>query len=48
MRQFQIFGSISNLMDKSPPFQTGSGVGGASGYVDTFGRSYRMGVRLRF
>ena len=48
MRQFQIFGSISNLMDKSPPFATGNGVGGAAQYADTFGRSYRMGVRLRF
>jgi hypothetical protein len=48
MTQFQIFGSISNLMDKTPPF-IGGGVGGVNAsYADTFGRSYRMGVRLRF
>jgi outer membrane receptor protein involved in Fe transport len=48
MTQFQIFGSIANLMDKTPPFVSG-GVGGVNAsYADTFGRSYRMGVRLRF
>jgi outer membrane receptor protein involved in Fe transport len=48
MRQFQVFGSINNLFDKSPPF-TGGGISGASaGYHDTFGRAYRFGVRMRF
>jgi outer membrane receptor protein involved in Fe transport len=47
-RQFQVFGSISNLMDKTPPYIGGSGVMGVSPYADTFGRSYRMGVRLQF
>jgi hypothetical protein len=48
MQQFQIFGSIQNLMDKDPPFVAG-GLGGANAsYADTFGRAYRMGVRLRF
>jgi outer membrane receptor protein involved in Fe transport len=48
MRQFQVFGSVNNLFDKSPPF-TGGGIGGAtSNYHDTMGRSYRMGVRMRF
>jgi len=47
-RQFQVFGSINNLFDKSPPF-TGGGLSGASaGYHDTMGRAYRMGVRMKF
>ncbi len=29
MRQFEVFGSINNLFDKSPPF-TGGGISGAS------------------
>jgi hypothetical protein len=48
LRRFEIFGSISNLMDKTPPYIGGSGVMGVSPYADTFGRSYRMGVRLQF
>jgi outer membrane receptor protein involved in Fe transport len=48
MKQFQVFGSINNLLNKSPPF-TGGGVSGASAqYHDTMGRAYRMGVRLKF
>ena len=48
LRRFQVFGSINNLFDKSPPF-TGGGISGASaGYHDTYGRSYRMGVRMQF
>jgi outer membrane receptor protein involved in Fe transport len=48
MRQFQVFGSINNLLDKSPPF-TGGGLSGASSqYHDTMGRAYRFGVRLKF
>jgi outer membrane receptor protein involved in Fe transport len=48
LRQFQVFGSINNLLDKTPPF-TGGGISGASaGYHDTMGRAYRMGVRMKF
>jgi outer membrane receptor protein involved in Fe transport len=48
LKQFQVFGSINNLFDKSPPF-TGGGISGATaGFHDTLGRAYRMGVRLRF
>jgi outer membrane receptor protein involved in Fe transport len=48
MKQFQVFGSINNLFDKTPPF-TGGGVSGASAsYHDTMGRAYRAGVRLKF
>jgi outer membrane receptor protein involved in Fe transport len=48
LEQFQVHGSIYNLFDKSPPF-TGGGISGASAqYHDLMGRSYRLGVRLRF
>lgn len=48
MQQFQVFGSINNLFNKSPPF-TGGGVSGASAqYHDILGRAYRAGVRMRF
>jgi outer membrane receptor protein involved in Fe transport len=48
MKQFRVFGSINNLMDKSPPF-TGGGLSGATaGYHDTLGRSYRLGIQAGF
>jgi hypothetical protein len=48
LKQFQVFGSISNLFDKTPPF-TGGGISGATAnYHDVLGRAYRMGVRLSF
>jgi hypothetical protein len=48
MKQFQVFGSIANLFDKSPPF-TGGGISGATAsYHDILGRAYRMGVRMKF
>src|SRR5690606_9024684 len=38
VKQLQLFGSINNLFDKSPPF-TGGGISGASAqYHDTMGR----------
>jgi outer membrane receptor for ferrienterochelin and colicin len=47
-KQFRVFGSITNLLDKSPPF-TGGGISGATaGYHDTLGRAYRMGVQAKF
>jgi outer membrane receptor protein involved in Fe transport len=48
LKQFQVFGSVNNLLDKSPPF-TGGGISGASSqYHDTMGRAYRFGVRMKF
>ncbi len=45
IKQFRVFGSVSNLMDKSPPF-TGGGISGATaGYHDTLGRAYRLRCR---
>jgi outer membrane receptor protein involved in Fe transport len=43
-----VFGSINNLLDKTPPF-TGGGLSGATAqFHDTMGRAYRFGVRMRF
>jgi outer membrane receptor protein involved in Fe transport len=48
LEQFQVFGSINNLFDKSPPF-TGGGISGATAnYHDILGRAYRFGVRMKF
>jgi outer membrane receptor protein involved in Fe transport len=48
MRSFRVFGSITNLFDKTPPF-TGGGISGASaGSHDTLGRSYRLGIQTQF
>jgi hypothetical protein len=48
MKQFRVFGSISNLFGKTPPF-TGGGISGApAGYHDTLGRAYRFGVQAKF
>jgi outer membrane receptor protein involved in Fe transport len=47
-KQIRISGSVSNLMDKSPPF-TGGGISGATaGYHDTLGRAYRLGLQAKF
>ncbi|HMA12559.1 MAG TPA: TonB-dependent receptor [Steroidobacteraceae bacterium] len=46
--KFQVFGSINNLLDRDPPFSTGS-VGGVNAInYDTLGRTYRLGVRMKF
>jgi outer membrane receptor protein involved in Fe transport len=47
-KQFQVFGSINNLLDKSPPWSAGYVSGASPQYHDTMGRAYRMGVRMRF
>jgi outer membrane receptor protein involved in Fe transport len=48
LKQFQVFGQVNNLFDKDPPW-AGGGIGGAAAsYADTFGRAYRMGVRIQF
>jgi outer membrane receptor protein involved in Fe transport len=44
----QFYLSVNNLLDRDPPFSNG-GIGGVNGiFYDTLGRTYRMGVRLRF
>jgi iron complex outermembrane recepter protein len=46
--KFQVFGSVSNLFDRHPPFSSGA-VGGTNAInYDTLGRMYRAGVRLKF
>jgi len=48
LKQFRMFGSVTNLMDKTPPF-TGGGISGATaGFHDTLGRAYRFGVQAKF
>jgi outer membrane receptor protein involved in Fe transport len=46
--RFQVFGSINNFFDKTPPFSGGQ-VGGANAInFDTLGRTVRFGVRMKF
>lgn len=48
LKSSQVFVSINNLLDRDPPFSNG-GIGGTNGvFYDTLGRTFRMGVRLRF
>jgi hypothetical protein len=47
-KQIRLSGSVTNLMNKSPPF-TGGGISGATaGYHDTLGRAYRLGLQAKF
>ncbi len=44
----EVWGNISNLLDKDPP-QVGGGTGGTNPvFFDTIGRYYKVGVRLSF
>lgn len=46
--RFQVFTSINNLLDRDPPFSSGA-VGGVNAInYDTLGRTYRLGVRMKF
>jgi outer membrane receptor protein involved in Fe transport len=47
-RQFQVFGSVNNLFDKDPPYAGGYLSGASPQFHDIYGRSYRMGVRVKF
>jgi len=47
-KKAQVWASVNNLWDRTPPFSSG-GTGGVNGiYYDTLGRAYRMGVRMTF
>jgi outer membrane receptor protein involved in Fe transport len=51
MSRMELFGSITNLFDKDPPFSANNtfGTGGVNGaFFDTLGRTFRVGVRLSF
>jgi outer membrane receptor protein involved in Fe transport len=51
LERMQLFGSITNLFDKDPPFSgnNGFGVGGVNAaFFDTLGRTYRIGLRMTF
>ena len=46
--EFELFGSINNLFDKDPVIAPGgNGFPTNPVYFDTFGRTYRIGVRVR-
>ncbi len=48
---FQVFGTINNLLDKNPPDLTMIGMSGTGGQFnpyDLIGRAYRFGVRANF
>jgi outer membrane receptor protein involved in Fe transport len=53
-KTLQLWGSIDNLFDKSPPFAGGTGFGTAGWggtqpiFYDTIGRYFRVGVRATF
>ena len=48
----QLFGVVSNLLNRDPPIAVGNGANGNGGtnpiFFDTMGRSYRVGVRATF
>jgi iron complex outermembrane receptor protein len=45
----EFFGQVSNLLDRDPPAAPGgNGYGTNPVYFDTFGRSFRLGVRIRY
>lgn len=51
MERTELFGSITNVFDKDPPFSgnNGFGVGGVNAaFFDTLGRTYRVGIRMTF
>ncbi len=46
--QSQVFLSVNNLFDRTPPFSNG-GIGGVNGtFYDTLGRTFRLGYRMKF
>jgi len=48
LKGFQLFGSINNLFDKSPPIAPGgNGYPTNPVYFDTYGRLWRVGVRVK-
>jgi iron complex outermembrane recepter protein len=48
LEKMQVYASINNVLDKDPPFSAGT-VGGANAiFFDALGRTYRVGVRVKF
>jgi iron complex outermembrane receptor protein len=44
----QVYALVTNVLDRDPPISP-TGVGGANAiFFDTLGRSYRVGVRMKF
>jgi outer membrane receptor protein involved in Fe transport len=48
-KQIQLFGSLSNAFDKDPPIAPGgNGFPTNPVYFDTYGRTFRLGARVKF
>jgi iron complex outermembrane recepter protein len=48
LENLQLFGNVSNLFDRDPPFSAGQ-VGGVNAvFFDALGRTYRAGMRVQF
>jgi iron complex outermembrane recepter protein len=48
LENVQLYGNVSNLFDKEPPFSAGA-VGGVNAtFFDALGRTYRAGMRVQF
>jgi len=48
-KHFQIFGSVNNLFDKDPPIAPGgNGYPTNPVYFDTYGRTWRIGIRAKY
>jgi outer membrane receptor protein involved in Fe transport len=53
-RYIELFGTIDNIFDRTPPVSPGGGGGGGSNYptnpvyFDTFGSKWRAGIRVRY
>ena len=48
LEKMQVFATIDNLLDKTPPFAAGM-VGGTNPvFFDALGRTYRVGMRMAF
>ncbi|MBN8819055.1 MAG: TonB-dependent receptor [Sphingomonas sp.] len=53
-RSIELFGSLDNIFDRTPPVSPGGGGGGGSNYptnpvyFDTFGSKWRAGIRIRY
>ena len=47
-REFELFGSINNLLDRDPPAMPSANLGTNQVLFDPVGRAFRLGARVRF
>ena len=48
LEKTQVFATVDNLFDKSPPFAAGQVGGTNATFFDALGRTYRVGMRMAF